>query len=283
MNFLKLPLLARVSSIKYYYSVKAKYLVFLDIDGTLLRPDYKPNSGQVPQLIKKLSRKGYLFCLNSNRALEDILPIARQFAINGPVIAENGVFFLFNGKKFFLVKPQPIRDKVRSELKKLALRENAYFSMENTVAYDWKKASKIPLAWIANGFRLYTASIHVRTLGKQNGNAARRLAGFLAKRFAGDFAVSISPIFANVLISPKNTGKGAAIRLLQKKFFAGIPVIMIGDDEADIPASKTADAFYTVGNAAAKIKKIADFTAQKTYTQGVVEILRHIDKNPLSM
>jgi hydroxymethylpyrimidine pyrophosphatase-like HAD family hydrolase len=100
--------------------MKIKTLVFLDIDGTLLGPDYRPNSSKAQKLIKKLSRKGYLFCLNSNRAWNDLAPVARMFHINGPVIAENGVFFVLGGKKRFLIKPKLIQSALHEELLKLS-------------------------------------------------------------------------------------------------------------------------------------------------------------------
>lgn len=258
--------------------MKPRTLIFLDIDGTLLGPDYRPNSNRIQKLIKKLSRKGYLFCLNSNRAWNDLEPVARMFHINGPIIAENGVYFVFRGKKKFLVKPKLIQPALRKELAKLSKNKKSYVEITDTVHYNWKGLSKTPLAWLANGFRKYTASIHVRTFGKKDSKAAMNLAKLLSERFSGYYTITTSPLFANVLIYPRSTGKGVAIQRLQKEFFPKASIFMIGDDEADLPARVAVDRFYAVGNASPKIKRVADFSAKLPYTRGAVEILNFIDK-----
>jgi len=57
-------------------------LIFLDIDGALLDARYMSNDPDLTLYITQLqTEKEYVFGLNSNRSLEDILPIAKAFAI----------------------------------------------------------------------------------------------------------------------------------------------------------------------------------------------------------
>ena len=66
-----------------------KNIIMLDIDGTLYDSNYAINCISLPKMIKKLS-KNNIFVLNSNRAVEDMLYVKKDFNINGPIIAENG-------------------------------------------------------------------------------------------------------------------------------------------------------------------------------------------------
>jgi HAD superfamily hydrolase (TIGR01484 family) len=254
-----------------------KTLVFLDIDGTLLRPDYTPNSNGVQRLIKKLSPKGYIFLLNSNRSLKDLMPVARKFGIKGPIIAENGVLMKEGPKITVLVNAPNIRAVLAPALKKLAGRQVVCVKYIDTVRFSKEKKSTIKEEWLVNKFRQYTASIHVRSYGVRDVKAAQRLAKRLKQMLPQTYSVSVSPIFANVLVSPKSADKGNAITRLKNSHFRGSTIIMVGDDAADLPALKAVDVFYAVGNAEESVKRRATFVAKKSYTQGVEEILRYID------
>ena len=87
---------------------RKRILIFLDIDGTLITPAQKTNSNSLPRLIRELGKQGILFGLNSNRSIEDLQPLYRKFFLNGPIIAENGVYFIPapKKKKHFLI-PRP--------------------------------------------------------------------------------------------------------------------------------------------------------------------------------
>ena len=100
-----------------------KLLLFLDIDGTLIMENQKPNYYHLPQLIRKIS-KFYLCGLNSNRSFHDIKNIYKYFGLNGPIILENGVYFKKNlsSKKFLLIKnPVKVKRIVKSAIKVLLI------------------------------------------------------------------------------------------------------------------------------------------------------------------
>lgn len=251
-----------------------KALIFLDIDGTLLRPNYTTNSEKVPDTISLLSKKGFLFCLNSNRSWTDLKPIVKKFHINGPVIGENGAFFIFKNKTHKLTK-NPLSPKlVLKILKHLSVSRNASVIHTDTVRYSWKKLERKPLAWVINKYRNYTASIHVRCFGEMNLKAAKKLAHQLKQILGQNYTITVSPIFCNVLITPKDCDKGTGITALKNKFFRTEKFIMIGDDSADLSTHHVVHEFYAVGNAETKLKKRALYTAQNTYTKGVQEILQ---------
>ena len=64
----------------------AKYLITLDVDGTLLDNNYRSNSPTINSVIEQLTREGNIFVINSNRSLEDMQSVARTFDLHGPLI-----------------------------------------------------------------------------------------------------------------------------------------------------------------------------------------------------
>jgi HAD superfamily hydrolase (TIGR01484 family) len=258
--------------------MKKRALIFFDIDGTLLKSNYTVNSKLVPQYIEKLSKKGYLFCLNSNRSERDLKPIIRAFGINGPIVGEGGMFCLFQRRRFLLIKMPTIRKQIVSMLNNLAVENNAIVKLSDTVNYSLATLKSVPLVWIINKYRKWTASIHVVAYGKRNYRAAIQLGRLLQKQWNREYNVQVSPIFSNVLISPRLINKGKALAILREKYFSRMKLFMIGDDSADLSTQRVVDAFFAVGNAEQQLKNKALYVAQKPYTQGVVEILRYIDK-----
>ncbi|MDP2631753.1 MAG: HAD family hydrolase [Candidatus Uhrbacteria bacterium] len=259
-----------------------KILVFLDIDGTLLTPDYKTNSDDLPKVIETLAKRGFLFGINSNRSYEDIIPIVRQFNLNGPIIVENGIYYVMPpydlGSVTMIVQAEDIKEKLRNELEPLAARDGAYLKWSDTVNMDRTGLAKYPLAWVANIFRKYTASIHVRSFGEKNPELARELADLIVKEgnFA-DYHVKATSVFSNVLIFPKSTDKGVAISMLKKIFFQDSTIVLIGDDLADMPGAQIADFMFAPSNADSELKDVADFVSDYSYTQGVIDILNRVD------
>ncbi len=256
-------------------------LIFLDIDGTLLRPDYTPNSNQLPKLIKKLEQKGFLFCLNSNRAMNDLKPLIKQFGINGPAIAENGTFWFQGDKIEYLVDVNPIKEDIELLLTDLSKKCSAKLIWADTVNFQWSEEKDTSLLWAANKFRKLTASIHVKTFGKANYESAKELANSLSARLGNDYSVYASPIFANVLVSLSITNKGEALREIKAEYFPGARVAMIGDDVSDLSTRSVVDRFYAVGNADQEVKTKADYVAWNQYTKGVEEILIGLDNGSI--
>ncbi|MDO8599621.1 MAG: HAD hydrolase family protein [bacterium] len=253
-------------------------LIFLDIDGTLLRPDYRPNADprSVARAIRALEPHGILCCLNSNRSLHDLLPLVRSFGITGPIIGENGVWRWRRGRRHVLIRAPKIRVRLLRTLRSLAHKTSARIETADTVRYDWTRVRRVPLAWIMNRYREYTASIHVRVRGKKDVRAARSLARALRKTFGKSYTVRVSDTFANVLIIPIGAKKTAAMLALRDRAFPAARIIMIGDEIGDLPPRRAIDAFYAVGNASAVVRRRADGVARSSYTRGVVEILRSL-------
>jgi len=262
-----------------------KIIVFFDIDGTLIRPDQTPNDKRLPQLVKELSKRGFLFGLNSNRSLEDALPIYKQFCLNGPLVLENGVYSIRGGRRTFLIKnPERIQRRFVEALLRAFIGQRgltaAVAVTDSVRVLTSPKTSRIPLLFLANGYRKYTGSIHVLRYGVRDRALAKKLASFLRGVFRSrklDFVVECPRAFGNVTFYPAGAGKGLALRRLRQRY-PGYRVYMVGDDVGDLMMLRHADAFFAVDNAAPQAKRKARYVARGTYTKGVVEVLNYLAK-----
>jgi len=259
-----------------------KLLIFLDIDGTLIQLNQRPNSAALPKIIKKLSERGFLFGLNSNRSFEDVKPIYEKFGLNGPLILENGTYFKkdLHSKKIFLISnPQNISHMTEAAVKSFAesLSPNATVEFTDTVKIikQNKRLKKISQGILANKFRKYSGSVHLFKYGERDLKTAKKLAGYLRnyfKRNKLELEVEVPKYSDNIVFWPSRCNKGTALKKL-KSYYNDYSFGMIGDDLADLKTLGHLKYFFAVANAQPMVQKKADFVSKKPYTQGVVEIL----------
>lgn len=265
--------------------MKNKFLVFLDIDGTLIKENQKPNTNKLPSVIKKLEKEGFLFGLNSNRSLEDIENIYKKFALNGPVILENGIYFKKNikgKKKFIFDKKNKINNDILRATKKFIKEKklNATVSKLDTVSEISKNKNIKGISIMINKFRLYTGSIHIYRDGTRDRILAKKLAIYLKKYFKDlkkDISVMVTSIFGNIILFPKGINKKLAFKAI-RKYYSDYNFVMIGDDIDDANTIKYVDYFFTVGNASNRVKSKASYVSKNFYTRGVVDILNNSNK-----
>ncbi|MAF34232.1 hypothetical protein CMO91_00125 [Candidatus Woesearchaeota archaeon] len=257
-------------------------LVLLDIDGTLLNEHYHLTSKEIYSTIEDLQRKGVVFCLNSNRSKEDLIPIYDHFKLNGCMIGENGAFSILDGKEHLYADQAPVL-KLKQILPERLTAEvpGSVFLFEDTVNFlkhDFRASAQVVL--LANKFRKYTMSIHVRR--NQDGHLAKDLdlTQQIADYIKGiieeqdlSLRVAVSQAFGNVLVFPTTCDKGTTFAKVRDEFYNQATTCMISDDWADEPLINQVDHFYAVANAEDVVKAKAEKVATKPYTQGVVEIL----------
>ncbi len=269
-----------------YSKLTPKKLVFLDIDGTLIRSDQTSNDPKLPSNIRTLSEKGFLFGLNSNRSLEDVLPIYRRFRLNGPVILENGVYFVQGKKRIYLLSNPPRSGHrfITSLLKRFVAENQIPASVKVTDSVTLlrsRKFSNFPILILANKYRRHTGSIHLMRYGKRDKKLADKLALFLRRNFNArklPLTVECSEASGNVIFYPKNASKGKAIKKI-RKYYLGYSIFMIGDDIGDLKTLEYVDKFFAVGNAQTEVKRHADYVSMSHYAKGVSEILSLLAKS----
>lgn len=256
-------------------------IFFLDIDGTLIGLDQNPNTSALTPLIRKLSKRGVLFGLNSNRALPDVLPIIKKFHLTGPFVLENGAYILSRvGRKKIITENLP-KNIIKISKSAIISAINNKFPTAKLLYVDTVKLikkNKWPkgLCFYANKNRCYSASIHNRMNGKPDRKIARKLASELNNQLKG------SGLFARanthgetVTIEANNINKGVGVNRI-RDLYPKSNIIAIGDDVGDLELRHNVDKLYAVGNAIPKLKKVAVGVAKEHLTRGVVEILEKL-------
>lgn len=69
---------------------KPRYVIFSDLDSTLLTDKTKKIPYRTTRYIRKLAKKGHVFVLASGRPLQGMLKYAKQLKINHPIVCDNG-------------------------------------------------------------------------------------------------------------------------------------------------------------------------------------------------
>lgn len=265
-----------------------KTLFFLDIDGTLILENQRPNTNELQQFIKKFRNSNkVLFGLNSNRPIQDLIPIYKQFNLNGPIIVENGIYFKksLHDKPIFLVNnpPQALPKIVKKIIRSYCVssQKPILFKVTDTVKF-FKRSKKIKSRMILmDKFRRYTASLHALNNGKRDRQLAKKIKKYL-DRFVifkkNKIEIKVSEVFSNILLQTTLINKGRALKKI-RQFYQNYQFIMIGDDENDLSVVNNVDKIAAVSNATKKFKSQANFIAKKSYTKGVLEIIKYYLKN----
>ncbi len=279
---------------------KFKQIIFLDIDGTLLDSKYRSNSIELPGLISSLQKTGKcIFVLNSNRSLEDIKSVAKQFRIEGLLVCENGAFIYDQTTK----KTTLILDKTNEQLVKKFKKEyskylekvarglgykidyrlidTVKYVSENSEPKKTTNAIKNSLLILDNIYRKYTISSHVRSHydgTKLNTNLLKKLYIKMKKfielsEYRGKIGASYSDVFGNLLFYSSCTSKAIGVQYV-KKLYINSTVIAIGDEIWDANMIGDLGEFWAVKNASDEAKEHASHISGKEYAAGVFELLR---------
>ncbi|PIR93846.1 hypothetical protein COT97_04445 [Candidatus Falkowbacteria bacterium CG10_big_fil_rev_8_21_14_0_10_39_11] len=260
-----------------------KQLIFFDIDGTLIGENQRPTIDNLPELVSTMTEQGFLFGFNSNRSCEDIEKWYRYFNMNGPIVLENGVYFLNNigdEPKFLVSNPLKLKKIVEGLINDYIKDKelSCNFILGDSSAIFAKGELDDGFLIIMNDFRLYTASIHVFKDKKRDKQEANKLAKYLIEKMKVreyDLIVEVPEMFNNVIIYPAGISKSLAFKKI-RKYYPEYEISMIGDDIADAETAQVIDKFYAVDNAVDQAKMQATFVANQGYTAGVYEILQRL-------
>ncbi len=278
-----------------------KKLIFLDIDGTLLDSSYASNNDSLPKIIERLQSSGeYVFGLNSNRSIEDMLPIAKDFSIKGPLIGENGIFahnLATNKTEYFLDKSdlaelisqkevveEAIVDCLESKYENSRVLWRNVDTVEaiskNIIDPDYKEGDIVVLN---NSFRRYTTSAHVfifknNRLNKLPTIQVRELLKNLSEhKLSFDLTITYDPNFCNILVYSNLVSKRSAVEKIMAEY-NDYELYSVGDEINDYYMSKNIGTFLAVGNASKKVREKASYSSVSENTSGVVELLNKIEQ-----
>lgn len=276
-----------------------KPLVVLDIDGTLLDENYHANNPDLPSYISQLEANGIAFCINSNRSLHDLLPVAEQFNITGPLIGENGLFIyspktnsctylLEKGKLEAVAKIKDGAEKLLFEqLQKAFYPSPVHWEDIDTVdkiSHDHNgKYEEGAVIVLNNKYRQFTVSAHLKRVKDGSLVSMREEVAQVAGEFQEKLGqtdtidVSYSQLFANILVSSHFASKRQALQSLREQANGGYnQIYVIGDEKSDFMMVEGIGTFLTTNNANKDVQSLAQGVSQSSYSQGVTELLEQI-------
>lgn len=280
---------------------KKPFLVFLDIDGTLLKSDYSLNDSSLPAYMRQLQDSGQvIFALNSNRSIEDLLPIADLFGIKGDIIGENGLFsYNIESKKTSYFAKHTERQKLMSQ--KNTIEKAIQSALNKTFPNNqvlWRDVDTVDVishghldeeakegAVIAlnNVYRKFTISTHIfryrmGELVPVASENAKRVVADIRQTMNGsskELTVTHDQNFSNILMYSNKYSKLTAVKELVKNH-PSCHVVSIGDEINDFKMSQGVGDFYAVANAHKEALERATYVAEASYALGVKEILHRI-------
>lgn len=277
--------------------MSAQKVILLDIDGTLLDTQYRPNYPTLKNLIVRAQTEGIVFGINSNRALEDLLPVAEMFGISGPLVGENGLFVYYAAKreiKYFLndsqlealrKTKQEIEVKLQHLLQQKFPSSQIRWQQTDTVeeVAEHKKSSYKEGTIIAqnNKFRKYSISIYLK---RYSGGELQPLMGLVpvfVSKLSAMFAkhnvtITFSPLYTNILVYSTLTSKRYATEQLIKDKYPGGSLFAIGDEMNDYYMASGIGNFLSVSNAPAPVRNKAKAVSKAPYAEGVYELISAI-------
>jgi len=272
-----------------------KYLTILDVDRTLIDTNYRSTSPTIGSVIKQMNQEGHVFVINSNRSLQDLLPIAEHFGLDGEIIGENGCF-IYDQKSQVLTVLANNEDIIAiNDLKSILanlINENfsdSYFfsgdtsDLQNQIELE-SISEDLENLFILNQHRKYSISLHVRKIVngeiEKDLETTRKLHNLISRYVAMqryNLNVDFTNSYCNVLINPKLNNKSTGFKSMGPKYEDHLKVI-IGDDYSDKPLMDNIDYFCVVNNATNEVKAVADYISPESITKGVEEILLNLDK-----
>ena len=274
-------------------------LIFLDIDGTLLDSRYNSNDATLAEYINSLQKeRGFIFGLNSNRSLEDIVPIAKQFSIDGPLIGENGIFAYYpkpDQLQYLLDEPELKKLVVdKEELQTLILAAiEAKFKNQKVI---WRNVDTVKsisekiietkyqegdIIVLNNVFRRHAISAHLfrftdgllKTIPVPIVKSVLKLIRSECKKRG--LAITYDPNFSNILVYSKSVSKNSAVKKVIGDY-PNLKLYAVGDSMSDYEMVKDIGIFLAVANAPKDVRGKATLFSRAVNAQGVRELLGKI-------
>lgn len=260
-----------------------KYLVFMDLDGTLLASDHKHISPRTKETIESLQQKGVIFYIATGRMYELAKITQRLLNPDVRMITSNGaVFDGANGREVTKlgVEAVDLAYKVTAKYQlpmMLFTPEKAYFTrkipdfiaqnagnFDDAFGYreikglsDLKKVENE----ITNGVILSRGSMDELDQARVKLNAS----GLLRVSSSGP---------DNIEMIPLNTDKGTAVKQIQQE--QGVDydhTFVFGDGMNDVGMMKEAKMSVAMGNGLEEVKKQANYVTSTNLEDGLAVFL----------
>lgn len=263
----------------------SEYLVFMDLDGTLLNSDHKTVSARTKATIERLQKRGVIFYICTGRMYE-LAKITRNL-LNDDVhlVTSNGsVFDGKNGREIVKLGSQAVElaysvTHPREMPMMLFTQKSAYFT-EKIPHFIAQNAGNFDEAF---GYRELHSLEELREVEDHITNGVILSRGDMDELDqvrqellnSGSMNVSSSSL-DNIEMIPLNTDKGTAVKKIQEE--RGIDsnhTFVFGDGMNDTGMMREAKYSVAMGNGLKAVKEIANYTTETNAKDGIAVFLEN--------
>ncbi len=262
-----------------------KYLIFFDIDGTLVVRGKPVNFRILRNSINQWKKEGVVFGINTSRPWSESARIHKLLHLNGPVIVENGSMYK-TGANSKLTKAVPRLIAVRAEtgrvLKKF-VSANKKTGWTLRVGNDKKILNNkkvLALIFMTNN-RKYTASVYVRRKGAINAKLLDEVCSAITgglRHFSLRKVKIKKTAGGKIIIANTAGGKIATMLKLRDLLYRRHNTLLISDDENVTKNPIKNMAFAAVKNVKSEYKERCWFAVNKSGAEGLKQIIKKFIK-----
>jgi len=256
-------------------------LVVSDLDGTLLNPQ-REISTEAVELVHRLQERGIRFTFVTGRPRYAIERFSSLLSLQEPVVSCNGAV-IYHGSQILVKHSFPLRP-----LKRL-LEQAAESGMTVLYFKDDQEYALRPTAWTRHRRQAgrevpcrvpETEEWEIWTAEKVNIISEQKEQEFAALKSELDglkpfYSITVYGLSGCEIIASK-VNKAVGLTYLCNIYGVQLSQsLAIGDNENDIEMLKAAKIGAAVANATERTKAAADYICKNSYSQGVVEAVKH--------
>lgn len=281
----KLVSLASLHNGGLTYKMTEKYLVCLDIDGTLVGKDLKISRRNVESL-QELIRNDAIVYLVTGRMLYSGQVIARDISSQVKVVGSNGAVIQLDNN--YLVRG--IMNSIAEELVNLSYDNDfpLFLFGKNKVFYTTTEpeylhgdsGNRVHSTNLDDYIQLSAQSMDLLDeiangiiIENNHPEKLKNIRFLLANEMSSKVCLSSSNI-NNIEILPKNIDKGVAVQELSNFYkIDKSHIVAFGDGENDISMFQKAKYSVAMGNASDNVKSQANYVTDEYYHDGVANFI----------
>ena len=251
-------------------------LIATDIDGTILKSDFKFNKA-VKDCIKLLCDDDIKVCLVTGRMHSAAVYVAEELQLTTPIVSYQGGL-VRDGERTLYEKhlnPQKAKEIIKWA-KQNDIHLNLYMNDELYVEKDNATVRRYTgerhTGYIVKSFE----ELELNRINKmlavnfENTEKVTEWKEYLAKKYDGIEVVKSMPYFCEIC-HPEAT-KYHAVEFLRKQWgFESREVMTIGDQDNDINLLKAGGVKVAMGNATETLKSVADYVTDTVNNDGFVK------------
>ncbi|RRK09406.1 HAD family phosphatase [Lactiplantibacillus garii] len=272
-----------------------KYLVFMDIDGTLLT-DHQYVSKRTKATIERLQQRDVMFYIATGRMYELAKVVRNKINSEVRLVTSNGAVFdgaqgreitKLGGAAVELAYLVARRDNLPMML---FTPEMAYYT-EQIPRFVARNAANFDTGEMSIGYEEVKSFTQLAKIEDQITNGVilsredmSRLDSAREKLTSSKLLRLSSSNPNNIEMIPLNTDKGTAVKQIQREQHVDAAhTFVFGDGLNDVGMMAEADLSVAMGNALPQVKSIANFVTETNYNDGLAKFLdEYFQQHPLA-